>query len=367
MSPASFRISLDAPEAPPPPPSKLVNPAALTREERHNNGWHVRFIAWVLGLPSILSIAFVGLVGLYYAFVTTGNTKTWLALSAGIVIVTLFTAGLPIGAALNRETEPAVAKAAFGFWIACIALNLAIMGNFAGYQAAPAIPAPAIMAPLPLDDDGETDGRIEELRGAIEDARVRTPDDARRLANIKSELASLETRRYGGPVSPATPVAPIQAPGLDLAAVALLTLIGAALGLLISASSLAAILTEKAATVRVEAEAAPAPRPAPSPMTAYHPGESADGFEAWAPQCVSRLQGGRIRPAEAHASYLAFCARNDYAAPLQLQEFGRRLRSWLADTYGLNGHHSNGTVYEGATLAPLAPSITAPAMNGAVV
>ena len=62
MSPASFKILLDAPEAPP-PPSKPVNPAALTREERHNNGWHVRFIAWVLGLPSILSIAFVCLSG----------------------------------------------------------------------------------------------------------------------------------------------------------------------------------------------------------------------------------------------------------------------------------------------------------------
>ena len=34
VSPASFKIMLDGPEAPP-PPSKPVNPAALTREERH--------------------------------------------------------------------------------------------------------------------------------------------------------------------------------------------------------------------------------------------------------------------------------------------------------------------------------------------
>ena len=98
---------------------------------------------------------------------------------------------------------------------------------------------------------------------------------------------------------------------------------------------------------------------------AWHPAESADGFEPWAAACVSKLDGKQIRPAEAHASYLAFCARNDYAAPLAIQEFGRRLRAWLSDTYGLNGHHSNGTVYEGITLTPLGPSITAPLMNGA--
>ena len=56
------------------------------------------------------------------------------------MIVTLFTAGLPIGAALNRGSEPGVAKAAFGFWIACIAVNLAVMANFAWHR--PEAPAP---------------------------------------------------------------------------------------------------------------------------------------------------------------------------------------------------------------------------------
>ena len=133
MSPASFKIMLDGPEAPP-APSRPVNPAALTREERSNMGWHVRFIAWVLGLPSILSIGFVCCAGLYYANVTTEDPRTRLALSVGILVITLFMAGLPIGAALNRDSEPAVAKAAFGFWIACFVLDLAVMGNFAWHR-----------------------------------------------------------------------------------------------------------------------------------------------------------------------------------------------------------------------------------------
>ena len=146
----------------------------------------------------------------------------------------------------------------------------------------------------------------------------------------------------------------------------MLMLIGAALGLLISASSLAAILTEKAATVRVEAEAAP--QPAPLPLAVYHPGESADGFEHWALSCVSKLNGAPpLQTGDAHAHYLSFCARNDFQATLPNQEFGRRLRAWMMNTFGIDGRHSGsagGTVYDGVTLAPLSPSIAAPAMNG---
>ena len=144
MSPASFRISLDDPPPPPAPP-KPLNPAALTREERSNAGWHLRFIGLVIGLPSVLSVAFVGAVGLWYAWASAADTTTWAALSAGIVIVTLFTAGLPIGAALNRDSEPGVAKAAFGFWIACIAVNLAVMAHFAWHRPE----APALIAQAP--------------------------------------------------------------------------------------------------------------------------------------------------------------------------------------------------------------------------
>ncbi len=368
----SVTLTFGEPEAPAAAAktSKPLDPAAFTREERSNNNWHVRLLAWVLGLPSILSIGFVGLVGLYYAFITTGDAKTWLALSAGILIVTLFTAGLPIGAALNRETEPGIAKAAFGFWVACLALLFAIMVHFAWHapEPAPATPAPvAALEKLPVSDPDETDIRIEELRGTVEEARVRTPDDARRLESIKAELRGLERQRYGrpvfqAPVTPESPAAPIPAPGLDLAAVALLMLTGAALGLLISASALASILTEKAATVRAEAEAAPAPAPQPahSPITPYHPGETADGFEAWALRALSKLDGAKIKTNAAYSAYLAYCARNDFNAPLDPREFGRRLRAWIVDTFGVDSHHSNGTTFDGVALS-------SPAMNGAAL
>ena len=81
MSPSSFKITLDDPPPLPPRPEKPVNPAALTREERSNVGWHVRLIGWIIGLPSVLSIAFVGSVGLWYAYAAAADTKTWVALS----------------------------------------------------------------------------------------------------------------------------------------------------------------------------------------------------------------------------------------------------------------------------------------------
>ena len=227
---------------------------------------------------------------------------------------------------------------------------------------------------------------FDELVHGPRRERFDTPQNRQLYAAQYAELQQLETKRYGAPVilkeiggelefqgyaaanEPAAKAgrAAAPAPGLDLAAVAMLMLIGAALGLLISASSLAAILTEKAATVRVEAEAAP--QSAPLPLAVYHPGESADGFEHWALSCVSKLNGAPpLQSGDAHAHYLSFCARNDFQATLPNQEFGRRLRAWMMNTFGIDGRHSGsagGTVYDGVTLAPLSPSIAAPAMNG---
>ena len=130
-----------------------------------------------------------------------------------------------------------------------------------------------------------------------------TPEAQGRRAKLQGELRKLEIKRYGAAVTEAAPLRSGSKPGLDLAGVALLMIAGSAVGLAISASSLAAILTEKAATVRLEAEAAP--QPAPLPLAVYHPGESADGFEHWALSCVSKLNGAPpLQSGDAHAHYL---------------------------------------------------------------
>ena len=176
---------------------------------------------------------------------------------------------------------------------------------------------------------------------------------------MAGELRTLEITRYGAAVTEAAPLRSGSKPGLDLAGVALLMIAGSAVGLAISASSLAAILTEKAATVRLEA--APAPGPGSIiDVPSGHAGESADGFEAWARACVSKLDGGKVRSAEAHASYLQFAARNDYRSVLPISEFGRRFAGYLANAYGIDSRHSNGTVFDNIALAPIGHALAAP-------
>ncbi len=129
--------------------------------------------------------------------------------------MTLFTAGLPIGAALNREQRPAVAQAAFGFWIACILVNRAVMANFAWHRPeAPAAVAQAstrVTAPqLSAADAGRLDKKIAELWFLVADfdaamaspqrARFDTAENWHRYAGLQAELRRLETKRYGAPV-----------------------------------------------------------------------------------------------------------------------------------------------------------------------
>jgi hypothetical protein len=369
----SVTLTFGEPELPPPPapaPSRPADPAALTRDERTSANWQVKFIGWVVGLPSLIAIGFVAAVEQRHAWIFTADPQTWLAESAGLLAIALFGAGLPIAWGLTRDTQPTAAKAAFWFWLACVAMNFAIMAGFAWHDPEIRAAPPAIARDMPGDVAYELDGEIAWRREALADAdghQGHFDADARAwYASTSAELRRLETKRYGTTITGVAAPKPGQRPGLDMAGVALLMIAGSAVGLAISASSLAAILTEKAATVRLEAEAAPLPaRSEPTPAGAYHPGESADGFDHWALASVSRLQGRQIRTAEAHLHYQTFCARNDYLTPLAIQEFGRRFRAWLMDTYGIDGRHSNGTVFDGVTLAPLGHALAAPAMNGA--
>ncbi len=342
----SVTLSFGEPEPPAAPP-RPFNPASMTRDERTSAGWQTLFVGWVIGLPSIMAVAFVGLVGLWYAWQFTNDLQTWLALSAGLIAITLFSAGMPIAWSLNRETQPVAAKAAAAFGLACVAMNFGIMTHFATHK-----PELVQVERAPSEEVRQAIAEIAWRREDLADAekhRDRWNEYTRTwYATTQAELRHFE-RIAGVPSS-----APAGVPnhGLDLASVAILMIIGSAIGMAISAGSLAAILTEKAATVRLEA--APAPGPGSIiDVPSGHAGESADGFEAWARQCVSKLDGGKVRPAEAHASYLQFAARNDFARPLAIQEFGRRFNGYLANAYGIDGRHSNGTVFDGIALAPI--------------
>ena len=104
--------------------------------------------------------------------------------------------------------------------------------------------------------------------------------------------------------------------------------------------------------------------PSPQPMLTSAAADGMDGFEPWAQYSISRDDGAVLRSSEAQQSYLTFCARNDYLRPLAPQEFGRRLRMWLAATHNAEARHSGtqgGTVYDGVSLA----GITAGLANGA--
>ena len=129
----SVTLSFGEPEPPAAPP-RPFNPASMTRDERTSAGWQTLFVGWVIGLPSIMAVAFVGLVGLWYAWQFTNDLQTWLALSAGLIAITLFSAGMPIAWSLNRETQPVAAKAAAAFGLACVAMNFGIMTHFATHK-----------------------------------------------------------------------------------------------------------------------------------------------------------------------------------------------------------------------------------------
>ena len=109
-------------------------------------------------------------------------------------------------------------------------------------------------------------------------------------------------------------------------------------------------------------------RSEPQAIAAYHPGESADGFDRWAVDCISKLDGASaVRAAEVYENYLQFCDLNDYQQRMTSQAFGGRLAYWLLETYGIKGRHSGtqgGTVYDDVVLTEFGPTIAAPAMNG---
>ncbi len=331
---------------------------AMTYEERWNASLQVKFIAYAVGAPSLLSTAFCGIVGLWYAWIFTSDIQTWLAVSAGLLAITFFSAGLPIAWASTRGHNNVVARASFALWLACVAMNFVTMSHFARHVPAPAGPGYAVARDMAEDEAYDLDIDIESVRNAIAEGveltktRGGSPYYQRRRQELQAELLRLETKRYGAPVTMAAPARPGSAPGLDLAAIALIMIAGSAVGLLISAGSLAAIMTSRvremqgqAANAEPVAEAVPAGQ-APR----FHSSESFDGFNLWIGKCLSRVRNGSVRPAAALAHYVAFCAANNVRARLDPANFYTRFSQYLGAVHGIASAHSNGPVYRGVAL-----------------
>ena len=235
-------------------------------------------------------------------------------------------AGLPIAWARTRDNNAIVARLSLGLWIACVFVNAIVMLYFALYVPAPPPPAvqaaaphraqPAVRAPNLSEDEIERlDDEIrwrwylvndygEELataKGAKRE-RLLSAEDRRRYAIAKTELEQFEIRRYGAPVvmkdldpsrngpgqlevqgyaassepaqaqAPAVIPAPApQGPGLGLAMISLIMIAASALGLLISAESLAAVMLSKVREGQGAAGRGPGAGSRPPRHRAAHP------------------------------------------------------------------------------------------------
>ena len=256
---------------------------AMTYEERWNASLQVKFIAYAAGAPSLLSTAFVGIVGLWYAWIFTSDIQTWLAVSAGLLAITFFSAGLPIAWASTRGHNNVVARASFALWLACVAMNFVTMSQFARHVPEAAAPG-FYEGPRSLRrrdrktrrrHRGHTGhpGRFRRRGGGwrTQTQQALTTENGRRHADLQAKLRNLETKRYGAPVTKGAPARAGSAPGLDLAAIALIMIAASAVGLLISAESLAAVMLAKVREGQGAAGRGPGAGSRPLATGAAHP------------------------------------------------------------------------------------------------
>jgi hypothetical protein len=371
-------------------------PDAMNPEERWTANLLTKLLAYGVGVPSLVATAFVGAVGEWYAWNYASGLQTFFGYAIGLLVIAVLSSCLPIAWANTRGSDPMVARAAFGLWAACVFMNVVTMLHFARHvPAAPpaavqaAAPVrPAINAPnLPEDEIERLDDKISELWYLVNDygqelatatgvrrERLLSAESKRRYALAKTELEQLEIRRYGAPVvledpdisnprsrlefrgyavsAPAVIPAPApESPGLDMAIVAVIMIAVSALGLFVSAGSLAAVMLAKVREGRVRPVEDLVPEAEPlATGPRIHSGESIDGFALWTGKCLSPARNGEVRPAQAFAHYETFCAANNVRARLGQSNFYTRFSQHLGAVYGIASVHSNGPVYRGVAL-----------------
>ncbi len=247
MTGKSVTLTFGEPEPAPPSASAPAQIRKTTDEHRSTN-WQVKLVAWTIGAPSILAMVFTGIIGLLYAWRSTSDTQTWLAISAGLIAVTMFGAGLP--AAWGTKAG----KPAFVFWLMCVATNFGFMTHFAiaGASSPPAVDISRGEA-RELDAEiawrevalGEFDEDLSASASSRRRIEASTPEARERRSTLAGELSALEAKRHG------------TKPGLDLTSIAFLMLMGSSAGMTIWAAVRASILAEPAT-----ASAAPGVPPA---------------------------------------------------------------------------------------------------------
>jgi hypothetical protein len=378
-------------------------PDAMNPEERWTANMLTKPLTLVGG-ASLVATAFVAAVGLWYAWIYSKDLQTFLVPAVGLPVLAVMSSSLPIAWARTRDNNTIVARLSLGLWIACVFMNVIVMLYFALYVPAPKAPAvqaaaslraqPAVRAPNlsegeieRLDDEirwrwylvNDYGEELATAKGAKRE-RLLSAEDRRRYAIAKTELEQFEIRRYGAPVimkdldpsrngpgqlevqgyAASSEPAPAQAatqspapqsPGLGLAMISLIMIAASAIGLLISAESLAAVMLAKVREGQARPvedlvqEAAPL---ATGPR--IHAGESIDGFALWIGKCLSPAKNSEVRPAQAFAHYETFCAANNVRARLNQSNFYTRFSQHLGAVYGIASAHSNGPVYRGVAL-----------------
>jgi hypothetical protein len=136
-----------------------------------------------------------------------------------------------------------------------------------------------------------------------------------------------------------------------MAMVAVIMIAVSALGLFVSAGSLAAVMLAKVREGRARPVEDLVPEAEPlATGPRIHSGESIDGFNLWIGKCLSPARNGDVRPAQAFAHYETFCAANNVRVRLGQSNFYTRFSQHLGAVYGIAPAHSNGPVYRGVAL-----------------